>query len=440
MNMRKQFFLSQMWMLVIFIVSVSCVESMDKEISREGTLLARRTIMTKTVDDQVKQSDVIHVLQSKGIDIESIEDITKYDIDEECYIFIVNLRGGHWFLISGDYATTPILAEGFEKGLRLTDGNLRSQYLLGWFDCIGAVIKENRSLTTEAVESNRRQWARAKNADNPSKRRQLLRDDDTTEVESILYLDTLVYHNYPGLTVTEWDKLYPFNEALPLYGSGHGYAGCVDVAIAQLVYYTHFTFGYPNDTYESASCSQYYNAAGTPPYNYVFNTPSTTCWNQMGLTASANYNKPYVAALYALVAKNSNTAFVLQDGVAVGSTPITNVCSSLGYFSLSGAQDSIFSETRARYEIRNNRPVLSAGGASSSSSIGHTFLVDGYRWLQTRSTEVIMDMSGHIIDTIVSYDESLGWHINTGESIGGHHIWDYSNTYYTFDRRMFVGW
>ena len=60
--------------------------------------------------------------------------------------------------------------------------------------------------------------------------------------------------------------------------------------------------------------------------------------------------------------------------------------------------------------------------------------------LRLLHTEVIMDMSGHIIDTIVSYDESLGWHINTGESIGGHHIWDYSNTYYTFDRRMFVGW
>ncbi len=379
------------------------------------------------------------MLQSKGIDSEAIEDIIKYDINEECYIYIVNLKGGHWFLISGDYSTKPFLAEGFEDGFRLNEDN-HSQYLLGWFDCIGTVMKENRSASADVVESNRRQWERALITNNRSIRKRLLRDDDTTEIESIIYLDTLVYHYYPGLTDTEWDKIYPFNESLPLYGSGHSYAGCTDVAIAQLIYYTHYTFGYPSRTYESASCSQYYNAAGTPPYTYVFGTASTTCWNLMGLTAQDNYNKPYVAALYALVAKNNNTAFVLQDGVAVGSTPITNVCSSLSSFSLSGAVDSAFSESRSRYEIRNNRPVLSAGGTSSSSNIGHTYLVDGYKWLKTRSTEVIMDMSGAILDTIISYDESLDWHINTGESIGGHHIWDYSNTYFTYDRRMFVGW
>lgn len=437
----KTQFSSALALLFTLVLLFSCAEPIDQSLTnKKEALLAQRELQTKAINDQLSrgigETEVKNYLSCwLNISEQEIKDITRYDISKEVYVFIVNLKNGHWYMFSGDYATEPLIAKG-DGVFNLDFENDRSHYLEHWFETIQDKILDNRyHPEKESVNKNKKRWAVAQRI------AQSRRDDDTTEVESILILDTLNYGYCPGLTVTQWDENLPFNDALPLYESNeHCFAGCAVVAIAQLIYYTHFALGYPSDIYESASCSQYYNAAGTPPYAYSFNNPSTTCWNLMGLTASANYLTPYVAALYALVAQRSNTEYVLDEGIGVGNTSVNSVSSTLSSFLLYGANNTTYNRGIVMSEINNDRPVLVTGGSSLYDTIGHTFLYDGYEWMRLRWTEIVMDLNGNTLDIIQDLDEFYSVRINTGESIGGHIIWDYSDSYYSYNRVLFVGW
>lgn len=84
----------------------------------------------------------------------------------------------------------------------------------------------------------------------------------------------------------------------------------------------------------------------------------------MGLTASANYLTPYVAALYALVAQRSNTEYVLDEGIGLGNTSVNSVSSTLSSFLLYGANNTTYNRGIVMSEINNDRPVLVTGGSS----------------------------------------------------------------------------
>lgn len=432
--------------LLSLLLFASCTEFSEQETTFSNKTATKQFLSTKSISDfkdtGIEKKDIEkYLFVRRNVSPESIDSIVRYDIDDIAYVYIVYLANSHWYLMSGDRYSIPIIAEG-DGGFNLDFESDPSHHLERWFQNIREMIVENRTSTSRQVTRFHKEWIDIIEGDNYQQsimNRSVL--IDTTETQSIITLDTLIYQYYPGLTVTQWDENYPFNEALPLYlPNYHCAAGCAVVALAQLLYYTHFAFGYPNDTFESATCSQYYNSSGTPPYTYNFSTPSTTCWNQMGLTVEQNYNTTYVAALYAFVAHRSSTVYVLQDGEGVGSTTKPNAIAAMNQFLLTGVQDTTYSLSLARNEIQNDRPVLTTGGSTPYGTIGHTYLLDGYQWLKTRSTEVVMDMTGIVLESNTYIDESFAWHINTGESTGAHLLWDYSNTYYPYYREIFIGW
>lgn len=443
--MKRFFFLIPM--LFSFVLFASCSESIDQPSgSSIESAIDVKNLLTKSIDSKlstgVTQEDVEdYLVYRQKESLEAVKDIVRYDIDEGVYVYIVNMKRGGWYLLSGDYSSVPVIAQCNDGELDVFKTN--SQYKKAFFNSIGNRIRENRmDAESDQVKSNRKQWILAKSAAKLSTPKSRDNDIDTGETIIEYYRDTLVNNLCQQLTSTSWDPSYPFNNAMPLYGNNKRcLAGCAVVAIAQLVYYTHFAFGYPNDTFESASCSQYYNAAGTPPYNFNFSNPSTTCWNGMGLTASGNYFTTYATALYALVSSRSNTQYLLDDdGYGIGSTSPSNIPSTLSLFSLTGASPQSYSRTTIINELESDRPVLGYGGSSLYDTVGHIFLYDGYSWLVIRDTEIIYDMDGNVLSQDETTYNYFKWFINTGDTFDGYHIQVAEGYYYPYNRGMFIGW
>ena len=263
----------------------SCAESIDQSVqSSTESSSSCHNLLTKALNeklsDGVSRQDVEdYLVYRMNETLDTVKDITRYEIDEVSYIYVVNTKDGRWFIFSGDYSSKPLLVEG--EGSMYFEGNL-SKHMQNLLKAIGSKIIENRTAYSTETSNNLRIWEATKRRS--ERERRMLRDNeiDTGDVVVEYIVDTLINSVHPKLTSTSWDPSYPFNEALPMYGDSlRCTAGCAVVAIAQLLYYTHFAFGYPNDTYDDASCDKFYNA---PDYAYSYGNPSTTCWNGTGRT------------------------------------------------------------------------------------------------------------------------------------------------------------
>lgn len=252
------------------------------------------------------------------------------------------------------------------------------------------------------------------------------------EVDIECITDTLYNDNYPALTSTTWWQASPFNNAVPLLNNNgeRCLAGCAVIAIAQLLYYTHYEFGYPNDIYANATCTSLYNQL---PYNFSFSNQTTTSWDSMPLSwLYAPDNDPYSAALCALISKRSGTYYT-SDGL--GSTSPYNIASTLDSFMLTGASMQDFYKPTIINEIHNDRPVLCSG---QENNYAHSYLIEGYRWLYVTETEIVRDLSGNIISQSVNVIvNDFMWHVNTGDP---GHTSVAEGSYYPYYRKMYVGW
>lgn len=414
---------------------VSCAESIEQPAQPKLSYLEHRELLTKAATDQlatgVTRSDVENYLSYRmHIATDDIQDISRFDIDQDAYVYIVNIKGGGWYLCSGDYSSVPIIAYN-ESGSLSFDGK-QSRHTQGWLHTIREQIVSNRTSNSATAQANRNKWIR-------SKRASLTRsgeEPDTTEVDIIVESETLRDDYYPGLTETMWDPAYPYNEALPKKTSTtRCSASGADVNIAQLVYYTHHTFGFPNDIYSSASCDQYYYQG--PPYSYSFSGATTTTWDYMPLNL-LTYDptgRSYIAALIALVSYRCDTEYDSSGGL----TARADIPSAMSSFLLTGVTNQVFDRNDVIDEIENDRPVLVTGAYSSSVAWDWTYLIDGYKWQIIRETESVYDMSGNLLSQSVNIYEDFQWHYNTGDA-PEYTCWGAASYYFPSNRVMHIGW
>lgn len=429
---------------------VSCTNALIESSTISTDQIRKVELLTKSLEEKLSkgviQSDVEnYLIYRENISFEEIDEITKYPIKDDIYIFIVNLKDGRWFFFSGDYSTSPIIAKGKRNGYHLK--NEISRHDQNWFYSIRNMIIKNRTDNSEQTKRNREEWIRANRKAELTAHNNRSEEPDTMEVEILYLLDTLKYENYPNLTSTNWDQSVPWNHAMPKYGiNDHCLAGCTVIGLAQLLYYTHYHFGFPNEIYESASCDDYYTAG--PPYNFNFSNLTTSSWNQMVLSFSDDplcYYDPYMPALCALIAQRSNTTYGIDTSApstsydySFGSTTVSNTVSAMTSFFLYGASPIPYTKANVINEIQNDRPVLTSGTVDPYDTTGHAFLIDGYYWIKLQEREQIWDTNGHLLEENTYISETFYWDINTGNP--QHHIQTTEYSYYPQNRITFIGW
>lgn len=436
------------YLLILLVVSPflisACVESIEQPTARKMSYLEQRDWLTKSANESlstgISRTDVENYLDlRKNITLSEIKDITRYDIDETVYVYIVNLKVGGWYVISGDYSCTPILCISEEGYFNVNQTLSRHDAL--WFQSVRDYTIQCRNSSSKEVIDNRSVWSHSKKKALMKEFKSRYEEPDTMEVIIDTFQDTIAYDDYDWLGCPIWHQYAPFNNAVPLANSSGTRcpAGCAVVAIAELLYYTHCVFGYPNEIYENASCDSLYNQL---PYGFVFSSPSLTSWNHMAPHwYYISDSDPYTAALCALISKRSQTTYGIDSSGAYGETSPNNIASTLESFMLYGASKQYFYTTSIMNEIQNSRPVLCSGETLSSfgnTYVSHCYLIEGYSWHYVVETEVISDPSGHILSeetyTIVN---DLEWFINTGDP--GRRI--YANgVYYSTNKYMYIGW
>lgn len=455
--MKKTTFFLPLFATLFFLVS--CVEQINQPSFDNDSVVSNNTAKTKSIirdlETGINQSDIEnYLLVYEHISSDELKNITRFEICEDAYVFIVNRKDGHWYLFSGDYSSAPILSEG-EKGGTLFETPL-SRHDKMWLESIENEIIKNRHSDSEFANSNRHEWIRANQIamliKNPRIITQRDGEPDTMDLDIEIITDTIYYEHYPSLTITEWHQDAPWNNQVPKFNNNYRcLAGCTVIAIAQLLYYTHFAFGYPDYIYGSASCNNVYT---DNPYSWSYSNYTNTSWDCMSIEHYNAYTwfDPYMPALCAMIADKSGTRYEYEPDTqydyteTYGNTKVDSVVTTLNYFSLTGASCLNYNTNidLIRNEIQHDRPVLCAGLDSdgpNSNTIGHAFLIDGYHRHRITETVILRDMTGSIISQDTHTYQSFYWCINTGNP-STYHIFDpvAGGVYYATDRIVFIGW
>lgn len=428
---------------LLLLMLPSCSEMIDDKEVIHSSCSITKSIMDNS-SETTSLSDVHdYLVYRMKVSNKDIKDIYSYSLDDEARIHVVNMKNGHWYVFSGNKNTTPILTEGDEGGLYLNKG--LDNHCKAWLNSLRTIIRDTDPQDDQS-RKHQLEWIRVKRMAAMATK-EILRDNDTQDLIYDYVVDTLIYSDIQGLTETSWDQGSPWNHNIPKmrYGGGRCKVGCTVIAIAQLLYYTHYEFGYPTTIYANATCDDYYDEG--PSYDFVFSNPTSTSWDLMSLAYDPlTFNDPYMPALCALVASASSTkyrvtfpmAYLIDD--SYGSTNPAFIPLTLMVFGLFDADSTAYQKTTIMNEIYNSRPVICYGIESATASSGHTFLIDGYKRVYTKTTETISDTEGHILEVNYYYDEFFNWRINTGNAQPSHHIMCDENAYYSYYRKIIIGW
>ena len=318
--------------------------------------------------------------------------------------YIVNYKDDGFIMISADNRINPIRAYSLTEKFPMESEELPSG-LLGWMAESSEMISEIRALDEEQTQSVAKAW-------DPCEIQKTIRridpDDDCGGNGGGGCENQ--YTTVGPLLQSTWGQGCGFNDFMPSLNCsnlpcGKAYAGCVPIAIAQIMKY----HNYPTS----------YNWSNMP--------------NNYGTTTTASLIKDIHDAITINIFGNEYPAVNYDcDGTGVSSD--YNTASVFTHkFGYSAANQGGYNRETVKQQLRWNRPVILSGGRKSgwwifsSYKDGHMWVCDGYR-----------------SSTIYSEDCSMAWgylylHMNWGWR-GLHNSWYAYNNFnpgnYTFNYKV----
>lgn len=269
---------------------------------------------------------------------------------ENFYVF----GDDHCFVIvSSDDLVTPILGYSIENGFCLSD---MPENIFSWLQAYDEEVSTAMTQNMEATEEIRLEWESLQNGHGmiPKTRASV-----------------------SPLLKTTWGQKAPFNNLCPETSgnsTGHAYAGCVAVAMAQIMnYWEHPVRGSGAHFYDSPEFGQLSANFGATSYD----------WDNMKNTYSFDYSSTEADAVATLV-YHCGIAVDMNYGASISSAFSADVPDALKtYFSYASTTiyryKSSYSNSQwismLKTELNNARPVYYSG---RSNDVGHAFVCDGY--------------------------------------------------------------
>lgn len=432
---KRMFFFSLVIVLALITACMDLPETIDEKTSAKSMDKAPLTkVCQGTTSSNVTELEVLEYLEYyKQVDASTIR-IEPYVINQDTYLLIVS-SDNKWYIFSCSYDTAPILAEG--EGVTPFIGKDKlSDYEEQWLESLRQCIEEKQDDSSKLSRYYRHLWKDVRIKRSGSGVRSEEPDTSDNCIESVF--DTTFYAYTNALTTTNWDQDAPFNAAVPLATpTTRCPAGCGPVATAQLLYYIYDNAGRLFPIYASASCSQYWN--DYPYYNYNLSSLGTSTWALMPLNGSGS-NTSYVAALYAYLANELDTRYLYAGSTYAGLTDFYDIADVLSnVFEMYTAETASYTRMDVITDLIAEKPVLCIGFPSSSSSVGHIFIIEGFEWTKIKETETVFDSNLNILEVNEYEYEFFTWDINTGES-SGHHITAADYSYMSHRRLITTGW
>ncbi len=350
--------MKQFKLTTCFIVAVVLLYSCKKEHEQIDVPVNNYQI-TSDEANLLATSLVLSNQPSKSVSTKSLSSSHKKLKNQKTFIdeynqdvfYAINYKEGGFIILSADKRTMPILAYSIEGEFSLDE----SSYPLGLQDWLGnskAYIKETRKNNRKLTNTDAKLWnlgtmnATISNIDKVI----LPPDDGGGDPGGGTCQDT--YETIGPLVQSKWGQGYPYNEALPYIGctqttNGKPLAGCVAIAIAQVMRYHQ----YPAN----------YNWANMPVGDgnmYTYSSATATLVKDVGTTVNMTYGCSVSGA----------------DGSEIASSLI----SDFGYRTASNAS---YNYNTIKSELRARRPVILTGYNSKSTSWLTTTYYDGHAWV-----------------------------------------------------------
>lgn len=207
------------------------------------------------------------------------------------------------------------------------------------------------------------------------------------------------------LVSVRWGQDWPYNIACPVYYGTPTKAGCVAVAIAQIMtYYQHpssFTVSYTSTNYNQ---TLYWDLI--LEHRFTESSASNTC-SQCSTTGGHN--------LIGSLIREIGQQVEMSYGVLVsGSDSETFAKSALQHFGYSCGSYQSYSSDVVSNSLANGKLVYMRGGRIGTED-GHAWVVDGYRWIHEVHRECVKPINAFEWTELKRWTEDLFYHhINWG--------------------------
>ena len=267
--------------------------------------------------------------------------------------YVFNHAGGGYVVIAGDDAATPILA--FSKtGKFVTEG--MPENIRGFFQEYTREINYLRNTGRKQTAEGAAQWERAAREGIAS------------------------YTPVKELHTPTWGQSSPFNDLCPIVDGGRSVAGCVAVAISEVMYYHRWPLTTKGDLLPDYT---YKTDKGNTQSITGHNLATSYDWDKMRSSYSGSASSEARLAVATLV--HDVGVMMQSDYNSTGTGAYTEEIAEamVHYMDYDSSMVLYYREEftadrwcdMLRNEIDNNRPILYAGDGQGG---GHQFVVDGY--------------------------------------------------------------
>lgn len=269
-------------------------------------------------------------------------------------IFIVNFQNNGYVIVSGDDAAIPILAYDFKNNIDLE--NVAPAFE-EWINGYANQIEDIWEKDLKADKDIALKW------------KQL-------DANSSTQLSVFTGKSQLPLLLSDWDQGGKYNALCPAdqFGpGGHAYAGCVAIAMAQVMYY----YKYPSQG--NSSYSYYHQTYGLLSANFG---TTTYKWNEMANKMPTEGNFEIAQLLYHCgVSVDMN--YTASGSGAWSNNVVSSLKDYFGYSSLIHL-DSKSSFTTSQWSAKiiqsiDDKVPLYYHGYPASFGAGHAFNLDGYQ-------------------------------------------------------------
>lgn len=390
-------------LLLVLIFFFGCTKIENDSAIFNKTAQVDNENLTKFAVSQRSVEQYIQIINAKKPDI-VIKEIVPIVKGVDTLLYIVNFTNDKgWKIISGDKRTTPELSSSKSGEFLLKDAN---PGVAIWLDEICSNIYTLKcSSNCDTTSSYFKLWTNIESIGKFKKINSSALTKGGGEEEEGYW--TLIYIESEELTATnevtpliqtKWGQRFPWNNCVPIDLDANQICatGCVNVAGAQMAYYLHYKYGFPQNTYAIGNCYGYV-ANGYPCCVFNFDTLSldTTSWSLMpyyspGCTTNGT-NK--VGILMANIGYTIGTNWGYNSSTAsMSDLPI--------YLSNNGINCSYgdYNITLVKNQLNNGTPVIVRADANRYMghflgiptgyiyTDSHAWIIDGYIDVPTKFT------------------------------------------------------
>lgn len=215
------------------------------------------------------------------------------------------------------------------------------------------------------------------------------------------------------LLITQWDQEEPYNDFAPFMDDGvtRSYAGCVAIAMAQILYYHEFPDNFTYNHYDPSIDPELYDYYDS---GYISPTPIpvTINWAELGgksfFIEPSNIFDP-IKQLIRECANEVEMKWLNEKGSSATTQAVPDALRSFGYTS----DEPVETNTTTIWDdLDSGLPIIMRGRHAKLNDdgdvikSGHMWVVDGY---VIRSWDLILDGTSIVVQTFNNYYVHCNW-------------------------------